>query len=120
MKRLTFLSENKMKKRVREKHPARDPDMKKLFKPFRKEMIVKTVTVYKGGRRFFFTKKAAARNEVREMLRTQCDCYDSPNGGYYDPEPRHYSCRYHAMQMDDWKKLRDRMAKILLKEWSKK
>lgn len=49
-------------------------------------------TVYRGGGRRFFTRRAAERAEAKAIIRKRCECErgDILNGDYG------YTCRYHS------------------------
>lgn len=55
-------------------------------------MIPETATVYRGGGRRWFTKRAAARAIARDMIRKRCEC---EAGDHITPD---VACHYHVDQ----------------------
>lgn len=70
-----------------------------------------TATVYRGGRRRYFSKLAAARGEAKELIRARCDCEE---GDHITPG---VPCRYHR-DMDHYTAVRDRLARLILRRWA--
>lgn len=60
-------------------------------------MIVRaeTATVYRGGGRRYFTKRAACRAEARAKLREHCDCDYCDHPEMPGAPTEHLPCRYH-------------------------
>lgn len=54
-------------------------------------VLRETATVWRGGGRRYFTRKAAELAQARSAVRSRCDC---SNGDYVTPP---YSCHYHSM-----------------------
>jgi hypothetical protein len=118
MKRVKFVSPRVARKNYEDKHlPMRSKEDVK-FQRILRPLIKKHVTVYKGGNRYFLTKKEAATYEAKRILKNLCDCDYSPPS-YYGPGGEYEPCRYHAMSADKWIRLRNRIANIILKEWGR-
>ena len=70
-------------------------------------------TVYRGGGRRWFTKRAAAKAEARALIfrRYPCDC-DKHN---YDNDYSSEVCHLHAMESSRYGKLIRRVARFYLR-----
>lgn len=62
-------------------------------------ITVEQATVYRGGGRRFFTKRAAANNAARQTIKSRCGCDDDDHGiGYPGVTcPLHEPERYHKI-----------------------
>lgn len=68
---------------------------------------IQTATVFKGGGRRFFTKRAAYRSAAKAKIRERCECYpDDPITG--DPGE---SCEYHE-DLEKWDRIVTRLARL--------
>lgn len=72
-------------------------------------MIVETIqaTVFKGGGRRFFTKKAAYHSAARAKIKTRCTCY----AGSSYPDGPGETCDYHE-DMNRYMEILNRLAYI--------
>lgn len=117
MRRETFVIPRRVRKKLEDKHlPTRDRSGDNIFRMvIRKPLVKKTTTVYKGWKKFFLTKKEAARYEAKMLLRSQCNCEGHHRIYDYDWSP----CRYHAMSSEKWLRLRDKIMWRILIHWGK-
>ena len=72
-------------------------------------MIVETqiATVFKGGGRRFFTKRAAYRAAAKAKIRERCDCYPAdPRTGDSGE-----TCKYHE-DLNRWDEIVGRLARL--------
>lgn len=58
-------------------------------------VTVETATVYRGGGRRYFTKRAAISAEARAKLRERCDCDYCDHPEMPGAGREHLPCQYH-------------------------
>jgi hypothetical protein len=58
-------------------------------------ITAETATVYRGGGRRYFTKRAAIAAEARAKLKTRCDCDYCDHPEMPGCPTEHMPCRYH-------------------------
>ncbi len=119
MNRSKFMLPKPPAPKIRGSFPERGT---KLPGPFRKEPMVKTMKMFKGGKRWCRTKKQASIHEARQILLSQCNC--SFRGAQWGNPMESYGidgyvCRYHDMDVASYLKLRNRIARIILKNWKR-